>query len=136
MPIRRHGLAATAVFGLLALSFALPEPADARSYQRRNYAAEWEEEDREDRAREERERARQQSQEHEAEMQQRYLDAAAERQDSYQQHRERQLDRTLDTWEGKPRPAAPAPVRRRRTGSCMYGPKGEVLYQPEGAVCN
>lgn len=126
----RPRLLSAACLVVLAGSFALPEPADARSSSRRNYAEEWRQEEREEERREERERARREWQEHQEEQQKRYIE-----------HRERQLDTVIDHHERTghwgmqdPIPAAPAP--RKKKGTCIYGEGNKVLYQPDGVVCD
>lgn len=108
----------------------LPATADARSSSRRNYAEEWEQEEREERYREERERARQE-----------YLESQKERQERYIQHQERQLDTVIDHHERTghyglhpPVPGAPAPPSKG-SGTCIYGEGNKILYQPKGVVC-
>lgn len=120
----------TAAFALgLVGTFFLPTPADAG--RRRNYSAEWEQEEREERYREEREKAREEWQEHNKETQERYI-----------HHRERQLDTVIDHHErtghyGLHDPTAPAaPAPRKKSGTCIYGEGNKILYQPEGVVCN
>jgi uncharacterized protein HemX len=122
----------------LAGTFAIPDIADARSRQRRNYAEEWRQEELEDERREERERAREEYLQHQEEQQERYIEHSERSQDSRQHHRERQLDKVLDHWDGKERsyaPAASAPARKP-SGTCIYGAGNKVLYQPKGVVCN
>lgn len=116
--------------------FAMPEDADARSRQRRNYADEWRQEEREERARDEREKARQDWMQQQQEQQERYLEHAEQSQNSSQHHRERQLDKVLDHYDGVSRsyaPAAPAPSKP--SGTCIYGAGNKVLYQPKGVAC-
>jgi hypothetical protein len=115
-------LAALALVG----TFVLPEPADARSSRRRNYAEEWEREEREERYREERERAREERMEHEKELQ-----------EKYHKHSERQMDKFVDGF-GRRRPAGSgaAAAPPKKSGTCIYGEGNKVLYQPPGAECN
>lgn len=115
-------LSAILAVGLVGV-FVLPEPADARG-RRRNYAEEWEREEREERFRKEREERRKDWQEH-----------SKERQERYYQHRERQLDKTMDRL-GLEDPNAPPPKPRKKSGTCIYGEGDKILYQPDGVVCS
>jgi 23S rRNA G2069 N7-methylase RlmK/C1962 C5-methylase RlmI len=126
----RSRLLTAAFLVALATIYAWPQPASARSSERRNYAEEWRQEEREEERREERERARREWQEHQEEQQKRYIE-----------HQQRQLDTVIDHHERTghwgmhdPAPAAPAP--KKKTGTCIYGEGNKVLYQPEGVACD
>jgi hypothetical protein len=123
MAFRTHAGTATSL--LVLASLLVPAIADARSYQRRNYAAEWEQEEREEEWREDQEKAREDWQEYQEEQTEKYYE-----------HSDKQLDKVIDhydrTW-GNPPPAAPAP---KKSGTCIYGADNQVLHQPDGVVCD
>lgn len=135
MDLRRLTFASLAAL-VLAATFVLPEPADARSYRRRNYSEEWEREEREEERRRAYEEERERQRQYDEERQERYLQHSEETQERYIDHRERQLDRVIDHVEGKdgtPRSISPPPARRG--GTCIYGGDGKVIYRPDGADC-
>lgn len=129
MPIRPLSLSAALVLALAA-SFAIPEPVDARSSRRRNYAEELRRESLEEERREEREKARQEWMEHQAGQAERRRQHNADQQQRYLDHSGRQLDKILGN---EPAPAAPPPARS--TGTCIYGANDKVVYQPKGVTC-
>ena len=135
--VQRPSLFLAALAALLLCDLALPESADARSRQRRNYAEEMRRDDlRKERDRE-RQRLIQQQQEYEEERRESWQEHSAQQQDRYLNHRERQLDKWLDHKEGVERQRAPAPAPApAATGSCIYGAGDKVLYQPKGVVCS
>lgn len=135
MELRRLSFAALAAL-VLVPAFVLPEPADARSYRRRNYAEEWEREEREEERRRAYEEERERQRQYDEERQERMLEHSTETQKRYIDHRERQLDQVIDHVEGGPgQPRSVSPPPQRRGGSCILGPDGKVIYQPDGVDC-